>query len=196
MHSILKNTQPPSVALHLLCRIILPSISTFSWVCLKIGDTKKLFGHGSKPRTPSEHPNPHSNRLKWVVHLPQNGIPFVLTHSHLIFNSFPSKPQSDRKASPFPGLRVELHGEPWLLLDARPPQARVFPFACASFQPKPKKWRPRKDTAARHSRQQPQNEIAFLLLSLLAQPQKNNGSLYKHTHNRTCGHGSKSPYLQ
>ena len=24
-------------------------------------------------RTPSEHPNPHENRLKWVVHLPQNG---------------------------------------------------------------------------------------------------------------------------
>ena len=30
-------------------------------------------GHGSKSRTPSEHPNSHSNRLKWVVHLPQNG---------------------------------------------------------------------------------------------------------------------------
>ena len=30
-------------------------------------------GHGSKARTPSEHPNPHENRLKWVVHLPQNG---------------------------------------------------------------------------------------------------------------------------
>ena len=24
-------------------------------------------------RTPSEHPNPHQNRRKWVVHLPQNG---------------------------------------------------------------------------------------------------------------------------
>ena len=30
-------------------------------------------GHGSKLRTPSEHPNPDSNRLHWVVHLPQNG---------------------------------------------------------------------------------------------------------------------------
>ena len=24
------------------------------------------------------------NRLEWVVHLPQNGIPLVLTHSHLV----------------------------------------------------------------------------------------------------------------
>ena len=24
-------------------------------------------------RTPSEHPNPRKNRLKWMVHLPQNG---------------------------------------------------------------------------------------------------------------------------
>ena len=31
-------------------------------------------GCGSKPRlSPSEHPNPHSNRRKWVLHLPQNG---------------------------------------------------------------------------------------------------------------------------
>ena len=30
-------------------------------------------GHGSKSRTLSEDPNPHQNRLKWVVHLPQNG---------------------------------------------------------------------------------------------------------------------------
>ena len=30
-------------------------------------------GHGSKSHTPSEHPNPHYNRLKWVVHLPRNG---------------------------------------------------------------------------------------------------------------------------
>ena len=29
------------------------------------------FGHGSKSRTASEHPNLHLNRLKWVVHLPQ-----------------------------------------------------------------------------------------------------------------------------
>ena len=29
---------------------------------------------GQNPnRTPSEHPNPHYNRLNWVVHLPQNG---------------------------------------------------------------------------------------------------------------------------
>ena len=41
-------------------------------------------GHGSKSRlAPSEHPNPHSNRPKWVAHLPQNGIPLVLTHSQL-----------------------------------------------------------------------------------------------------------------
>ena len=31
------------------------------------------LGHGSKSRTPSEHFNPHQNRPKWVVHLPQNG---------------------------------------------------------------------------------------------------------------------------
>ena len=31
---------------------------------------KLTFGHGSKSRTPSKHPNPHQNRLKWVVHLP------------------------------------------------------------------------------------------------------------------------------
>ena len=29
---------------------------------------------GQNPNsTPSEHPNPHENRLTWVVHLPQNG---------------------------------------------------------------------------------------------------------------------------
>ena len=38
---------------------------------------------GSKPRTSSEHPNPHQNRLKSVVHLPQNGIPLVLTHGQI-----------------------------------------------------------------------------------------------------------------
>ena len=44
------------------------------------------FGHGSKSRlSPSEHPNPHKNRLKWVVHLPQDGIPLVLTRGHLTF---------------------------------------------------------------------------------------------------------------
>ena len=43
----------------------------------------KSTGHGSKSRTPSEHPNPHQNSPKRVVHLPQNGIPLVLTHSLL-----------------------------------------------------------------------------------------------------------------
>ena len=37
------------------------------------------MGHGSKPRTPSQHPNPHKNGPKWLVHLPQNAIPLVLT---------------------------------------------------------------------------------------------------------------------
>ena len=32
-----------------------------------------LHGHGSKSRTPGEHPSHHSNRPKWVVHLLQNG---------------------------------------------------------------------------------------------------------------------------
>ena len=33
-----------------------------------------LYGHGSKSRVPpSEHPDPHENRLKWVVHLPEIG---------------------------------------------------------------------------------------------------------------------------
>ena len=39
---------------------------------------------GQKPnRSPSEHPKPTTKigNLKWVVHLPQNGIPLVLTHS-------------------------------------------------------------------------------------------------------------------
>ena len=31
------------------------------------------YGHRSKARIPRKHPNPDSNRLKWVVHLPQNG---------------------------------------------------------------------------------------------------------------------------
>ena len=35
--------------------------------------TAVTCGHGSKPRTPSEHPNPRKNRVTWVVHLPQNG---------------------------------------------------------------------------------------------------------------------------
>ena len=39
-----------------------------------IPQEKVSCGHGSKSRTPSEHPNPHENRLKWVVHLAQNGI--------------------------------------------------------------------------------------------------------------------------
>ena len=40
-------------------------------------------GHESKARTPwpSEHPNPHKNTLKWVVHLPQNGT-MVLTNGN------------------------------------------------------------------------------------------------------------------
>ena len=33
---------------------------------------KMAMGQNPNP-TPSEHPNPHENRLKWVVHLPQNG---------------------------------------------------------------------------------------------------------------------------
>ena len=44
--------------------------------------TRKLgflgCGYGSKPRTPSEHPNPNG----WCIHLPQNGIPLLLTHGH------------------------------------------------------------------------------------------------------------------
>ena len=41
------------------------------------------IGHGSKSRlAPREHPNPHSNRPKWVVHLPQNGTT-GLDHSQL-----------------------------------------------------------------------------------------------------------------
>ena len=35
-------------------------------------DLLEEYGYGSKSRTLSEHPNPHY-RLKWVVHLPQNG---------------------------------------------------------------------------------------------------------------------------
>ena len=33
----------------------------------------KTHGHRLKAHISSEHPNPHQNRLKWVVHLPQNG---------------------------------------------------------------------------------------------------------------------------
>ena len=40
-------------------------------------------GHGSKSHTPSAHPNPRQNRLKWVVHLPQNGILLVLSHGQM-----------------------------------------------------------------------------------------------------------------
>ena len=32
--------------------------------------TWSSHGYGSKPRTPSEHPSPHQNRLKWVVNSP------------------------------------------------------------------------------------------------------------------------------
>ena len=48
----------------------------------KLISTKTVFPKSSKSITwpwerkrvpPSEHPNPHSKRLKWVVHLPQNG---------------------------------------------------------------------------------------------------------------------------
>ena len=35
--------------------------------------TPRSLGHGSQPHTPSEHPNPHQNGLKWAVHLSQNG---------------------------------------------------------------------------------------------------------------------------
>ena len=48
----------------------------------------RTYGHGSKSSTPSEHPNPHKNRLKWVVHLPQI-VPLVLTHSHMPVKGFP-----------------------------------------------------------------------------------------------------------
>ena len=48
------------------------------------------LGHGSKPHTPSEHPNPHKSRLKWVVHLSQK-VPLVLNHGH-----FAASLQADR----------------------------------------------------------------------------------------------------
>ena len=52
--------------------------------------TPASHGHGSKPRTPREHPNPSNPhyRLKWVVHLPQNGFE---PYPHLLRN--PSKDQ-------------------------------------------------------------------------------------------------------
>ena len=36
---------------------------------------------------PIPHPNPRENRLTWAVHLPQNGIPLVLTHGRFIVSS-------------------------------------------------------------------------------------------------------------
>ena len=57
------------------------------WESWSSGPRDRLFlnGHGSKARlAPSEHPNPHKNRRKLVVHLPQIGIPLVLTHSHMV----------------------------------------------------------------------------------------------------------------
>ena len=56
-----------SPCLHFSCR----TFREFSRVPPIIGPLRHYsFGHGSKPRTPSEHPNPHSNRLKWVVNSP------------------------------------------------------------------------------------------------------------------------------
>ena len=40
--------------------------------------------HGSKARTPSEHPNPHYNRLKWVAKM----VPLVLTHSRMVHGEY------------------------------------------------------------------------------------------------------------
>ena len=49
------------------------------------------LSYGSNPVPSSEHPNPTTKiGSKWVVHLPQNGIPLVLTHSPMIcFHSGP-----------------------------------------------------------------------------------------------------------
>ena len=41
----------------------------------------------------SEHPNPHQNRRKWVMHLSQNGIPLVLTHIQMSFWSVAENPR-------------------------------------------------------------------------------------------------------
>ena len=41
------------------------------------------YGHGSKSRTPSEHPHPHLNGLNWVVTYPKM-VPLVLNHGQLI----------------------------------------------------------------------------------------------------------------
>ena len=77
------------------------------------------YGHGSNPPTPSEHPNPHKNGPKWVVHLPvhlpQNGIPLVLIHSHINSLTHRSdvkhRPASDASTiSPRPFARIKKHG--------------------------------------------------------------------------------------
>ena len=59
---------------------------------------------GQKP--PSEHPNPHQNRPKSLLHLPQNGIPLVLTHSQLPLSTSSVK---DPSVFHLPRLRAALH---------------------------------------------------------------------------------------
>ena len=53
-----------------------------SWAPSPWPSQSRRPGDGSKARNLSEHPNPHQNRLKWVVHY-HKMIPLVLTHSHL-----------------------------------------------------------------------------------------------------------------
>ena len=62
------------------CQVTMGKQGILFWLVDFQGETfpkngqKMTKGNGSNPRTPSEHPNPHENRL------PQNGIPLVLTH--------------------------------------------------------------------------------------------------------------------
>ena len=60
-----------------------PNMSQPLKILIQNNTTANRTGHGSKSRTPSEHANPHENRVKWVVHQPKM-VPLVLTHSLLL----------------------------------------------------------------------------------------------------------------
>ena len=62
--------------------------SVLANLTLRENQALRLTWPGVKIPYPSEHPNPHYNRLKWVVHLPQNGTIVFEPQPHKILPPF------------------------------------------------------------------------------------------------------------
>ena len=66
--------RPPSTVRPLPPSTVRPGMVAAKFASDEIHGALTDLAMGQNPnRTPSEHPNPHSDRLQWVVYLPQNG---------------------------------------------------------------------------------------------------------------------------